>query len=138
MFGTLKECAKIAEESGVLMNLEPLNITTDHVGNFLKTTWMAAEMTQLISSPKLKVLYDVYHVQLNEGSLCGNIRSYGDQFGHIHVADAPGRHEPGTGEINYPNVLAYLEETGYTGLIGFELIPKTTIAEAVEAIMKLW
>ena len=50
----------------------------------------------------------------------------------------PARHEPGAGEINYPNVLAYLEETGYTGLIGFELIPKTTIAEAVEAIMKLW
>ena len=90
MFGTLKECAKIAEESGVLMNLEPLNITTDHVGYFLKTTWMAAEMTQLIGSPKLKVLYDVYHMQLNEGSLCGNIRSYGDRFGHIHVADAPG------------------------------------------------
>lgn len=98
----------------------------------------AAEMTQLIGSPKLKVLYDVYHMQLNEGSLCGNIRSYGDQFGHIHVADVPGRHEPGTGEINYPNMLACLEETGYTGLIGFELIPKTTTAEAVEAIMKLW
>lgn len=137
MFGTLKECAKIAEESGVLMNLEPLNITTDHVGNFLKTTQMAAEMTRLIGSPKLKVLYDVYHMQLNEGSLCGSIRSYGDQFGHIHVADAPGRHEPGTGEINYPNVLACLEDTGYTGLVGFELIPKTTTAEAVKAIMKL-
>ena len=137
MFNTLKDCAKIAEESGIFMNLEPLNVTTDHVGNFLQTTRMAAEMTRLIGSPWLKVLYDVYHMQLNEGRLCDNIRADGDQFGHIHVADAPGRHEPGTGEINYANVLACLEETGYTGLIGFELMPKTSTAEAVKAIMKL-
>ena len=137
MYDTLLECAKIAEESGIQMNLEPLNITTDHVGNFLQTTRMAAEMTRLIGSPKLKVLYDAYHMQLNEGSICDNIRAYGDQFGHIHVADAPGRHEPGTGEINYANVFACLIECGYTGLVGFELIPKTTTAEAVKAIMKL-
>ena len=137
MYDTLLECSKIAEESGIQMNLEPLNITTDHVGNFLQTTRMAAEMTRLIGSPKLKVLYDAYHMQLNEGSICDNIRAYGDQFGHIHVADAPGRHEPGTGEINYANVFACLSECGYTGLVGFELIPKTTTAEAVKAIMKL-
>ena len=137
MYDTLLECAKIAEESGIQMNLEPLNVTTDHVGNFLQTTRMAAEMIRLIGSPKLKVLYDAYHMQLNEGSLCDNIRAYGDQFGHIHIADAPGRHEPGTGEINYAKVLSCLEESGYTGLIGFELIPKTTTAEAVKAIMKL-
>ena len=136
MYGTLLECAKIAEESGIQMNLEPLNITTDHVGNYLQTTRMAAEMTRLIGSPKLKVLYDAYHMQLNEGSLCDNIRAYGDQFGHIHVADAPGRHEPGTGEINYARVFACLEESGYTGLVGFELIPETTTAEAVKAIMQ--
>ena len=137
MFGTLEECAKLAEESGIVLNLEPLNVTTDHVGNFLRTTRMAAEMTRLIGSPMLKVLYDAYHMQLNEGSLCDNIRAYGDQFGHIHIADAPGRHEPGTGEINYPNVLKCLEETGYTGLVGFELIPRITTAEAVKAIMNL-
>ena len=137
MFDTLKECAKLAEESGVLMNLEPLNITTDHAGNFLTSTRMAAEITRLIGSPMLKVLYDAYHMQLNEGSICDNIRAYGDQFGHIHVADAPGRHDPGTGEINYAQVFRCLEETGYAGLAGFELIPKTTTAEAVKAIMRL-
>ena len=136
MYDTLLACAAMAEDSGIQMNLEPLNVTTDHVGNFLQTTRMAAEMTRLIGSPRLKVLYDVYHMQLNEGSICDNIRAYGDQFGHIHVADAPGRHEPGTGEINYANVFACLEACGYTGLVGFELIPKTTTAEAVKAIMK--
>ncbi|MBQ6205646.1 MAG: TIM barrel protein, partial [Oscillospiraceae bacterium] len=122
---------------GVQMNLEALNITTDHVGNFLRTTRTAAEMIRLIGSPKLRVLYDAYHMQLNEGSLCDNIKAYGDTFGHIHVADAPGRHEPGTGEIYYPRVMKALEDVGYTGLVGFELIPETTTANAVKAIMAL-
>ena len=134
MFDTLKECARIAEASGIQMNLEPLNVTTDHAGNFLRTTRMAAEMTRLIGSPGLRVLYDVYHMQLNEGSLCDNIRAYGDQFGHIHVADAPGRHEPGTGEINFRKVFSCLEDAGYRGLIGFELIPETTTENAARAI----
>lgn len=134
MYGTLLECAKIAEDSGIAMNLEPLNITTDHVGNFLATTRMAAELTRMVGSPMVKVLYDVYHMQLNEGSLCDNIRAYGDQFGHVHVADAPGRHEPGTGEINYHSVFACLEQIGYQGLVGFEFVPKTSTAEAVKAV----
>lgn len=135
MFDTLRDCARLAEASGILLNLEALNITTDHVGNFLTTTQMAAELTALIGSPRLKILYDVYHMQLNEGSLCGNIRAYAGQIGHVHVADAPGRHEPGTGEINYRAVYQCLEDAGYRGLIGYELFPKTTTAEAVRAIM---
>lgn len=135
MFQLLKECAKLGEESGIQMNLEALNVTTDHVGNYLKYTRDAAEMTGLIGSPKLKVLYDVYHMQLNEGSICDTIRKYVDQLGHIHVADAPGRHEPGTGEINYSKVFQCLEESGYKGLIGYELIPQNSTAEAVKAIM---
>lgn len=136
MFDTLRTCAEIAGNAGIDMNLEPLNITTDHVGNFLTTTRMAAELTRLIGSPRLRVLYDVYHMQLNEGSLCDNILAYGDQFGHVHVADAPGRHEPGTGEINYPKIFSCLERAGYRGLIGYELIPETTTKNAVRAIMK--
>lgn len=135
MFNTLKHCAALAEESGISMNLEALNTTTDHVGNFLATTRMAAELTRLVHSPMVKILYDVYHMQLNEGSLCDNLRTYADQLGHIHVADAPGRHEPGTGEINYRTVFACLSEVGYTGRIGYELFPKTTTAQAVQAIM---
>ena len=136
MYDMLLACAGIAEQSGIAMNLEPLNITTDHVGNFLAHTQMAAEMTRLIGCPQLKVLYDVYHMQLNEGSLCDNIRAHADQLGHVHVADAPGRHEPGTGEINYSNVYRCLEECGYTGRIGYELIPQTSTKEAVAAIMR--
>jgi len=135
MYDTLLECAKIAEESGIVMNLEGLNIISDHVGNYLQSTKMAAEITRLIGSPNLKILYDVYHMQLNEGNLCNTISEFIDQIGHVHIADVPGRHEPGTGEINYTKIFTLLEELGYQGLIGYELFPKTTTAEAVKAIM---
>lgn len=138
MYGTLEECAKIAEESGIGMNLEALNVLVDHVGNFLESTQMAAEIIRLIDSPKLKILYDAYHMQLNEGKICDTIRTYFDTIGHIHIADAPGRHEPGTGEINYKNVMKVLKELGYTGRVGCELFPETDTATAVPAIMEIF
>ena len=97
---------------------------------------MGAEICRLIGSPRLKLLYDAYHMQLNEGSLCDNIRKYGDQFGHVHVADAPGRHEPGSGEIFYPAVFRCLEACGYRGFVGYELFPAESTKKAVDAIMK--
>lgn len=135
MHATLLKCLPLADEYGVNLNLEALNITTDHIGNFLATTEMGGELCRLIGHPRLKILYDVYHMQLNEGSICDNISKYVREIGHIHVADAPGRHEPGTGEINYPNVLAHLEAAGYRGIVGYELFPKTDTATAVRAIM---
>lgn len=137
MYDMLLSCAQIADQSGINMNLEALNITTDHVGNFLKTTQMGAEMTRMIKCDRLKLLYDVYHMQLNEGSICDNLTKYIDQIGHIHVADAPGRHEPGTGEINYKNVFSCLEHLGYQHRIGFELFPESDNDTAIKAIMSL-
>lgn len=136
MYDTLLECAKMAEAEQINLNLEALNITTDHVGNFLKYTQMGAEICRLIGSPRLKLLYDVYHMQLNEGCICDTISKYADQFGHIHVADAPGRHEPGTGEIAYKKVITHLESCGYTGRVGYELFPSVDTATAVKAIME--
>lgn len=75
-------------------------------------------------------------MQINEGCICDTISNFVDQFGHIHVADAPGRHEPGTGEINYRRVLRHLEESGYQGLVGYELFPMTDTQHAVQAIME--
>lgn len=136
MYDTLLACAKMAEENAINVNLEALNITTDHVGNFLKYTQMGAEICRLINSPRLKLLYDVYHMQINEGCICDTISNYSDQFGHIHIADAPGRHEPGTGEINYKKVIPHLEKCGYNGYVGYELFPLNNTQEAVKAIME--
>ena len=136
MYDTLLACARLAEQAEINMNLEALNVTTDHVGNFLKYTQTGAEICRLIDSPRLKLLYDIYHMQINEGCICDTISNYGDQFGHIHVSDAPGRHEPGTGEINYKKVLRHLEARGYRGLVGYELFPLTDTRHAVQAIME--
>ncbi|MDE6938512.1 MAG: TIM barrel protein, partial [Lachnospiraceae bacterium] len=136
MYDTLLACARLAEQEGINLNLEALNVTTDHVGNFLKYTQTGAEICRLIGSPRLKLLYDVYHMQINEGCICDTISNYGDQFGHIHVADAPGRHEPGTGEINYKKVIRHLEDCGYRGLVGYELFPSAGTKQAVQAIME--
>ena len=74
-------------------------------------------------------------MQLKEGSIGTALSNESDQCCQIHFADVPGRHEPGTGEINYTKVFDQLAESGYTGRVGFELFPKTTTAEAVKAIM---
>lgn len=137
MYDTLRDCARLAEDRGLTLHLEALNPITDHPGNFLVSTAVAAELTALVGSPRLKILYDIYHMQLSEGNLMGNIRAWHGQIGHVHAADAPGRHEPGTGEIAFPAVLDCLEKTGYDGLVGFELFPARTTAEAVAAIMSL-
>jgi len=134
MYDTLLRCVPMAEQAGVSLHLEALNVHVDHVGNYLETTRMGAEICSLIGSPRLKLLYDVYHMQINEGNICANISQYADRIGHVHVANAPGRHEPGTGEINYHQVLQHLESTGYKGLVGYELFPETTTEEAVRAI----
>ncbi|MDR3078065.1 MAG: TIM barrel protein [Planctomycetota bacterium] len=135
MFDALREGAPLAERAGVTLNLEALNIWVDHRGNYLSRTAMAAEICRLVDSPRLKVLYDVYHMQINEGNLCSTIAAHAAQFGHVHVADVPGRHEPGTGEINYPRVFACLEAAGYSGAVGYELVPKAGTDGAVRAIM---
>lgn len=137
MFDMLKRCAELAERYEMNLNLEALNVISDHVGNFLTRTAVGAEMCRLIGSDRLNILYDVYHMQLNEGNLCNNITRFADVIGHVHVADCPGRHEPGTGEIFYPRIYRALEDSGYNGLIGYELFPKTTTAEAVRAIVSM-
>lgn len=133
MYEGLKQSAKLAEEAGVTLHLEALNITTDHVGNFLESTQMGVELCRLVNSPRLKLLYDMYHMQQNEGNIIPTIYRYGHLFGHVHIADVPGRHEPGTGELNYPVILDALEAAGYTGLVGCELYPTTT-ARAIKSI----
>lgn len=134
MYATLIASASLAEKYCININLEALNIKCDHIGNFLINTQMAAEIVQLIGSPRLKVLYDIYHMQLNEGDICGTLRKYINYIGHVHVADTPGRHEPGTGEINYKYVFSELKKLNYPYRIGFELFPSENSEKAVETI----
>ncbi len=119
----LKTAAPVAAVAGVTLVLEPLNALVDHPGYFLTSSREGFEIVEQVGSPAVKLLYDIYHQQVTEGNLIANITSHAELIGHFHAADVPGRHEPGTGEINYPNVLAAISEMGYEGYIGLEYKP---------------
>lgn len=117
---TLKELAVIAEANKVTIVLEPLNELVDHKGYFLNTSKEAFEMVRAVNSPSVKVLFDIYHQQITEGNLIRNITENIDLIGHFHIADNPGRNQPGTGEINYCKVFEKIKEAGYNKWLAFE------------------
>ncbi|NLK07292.1 MAG: TIM barrel protein [Firmicutes bacterium] len=119
----LKACAPILEAAGVTLVVEPLNTLVNHKGYFLSRSPEAFEIIRQVNSPNVRILYDVYHQQITEGNLIRNIQENIDLIGHFHIADNPGRQEPGTGEINYKNVLKAIRETGYSDWVGLEYRP---------------
>ncbi len=137
MVDTLKILAPLAEKAAVTLVLEALNTKVDHPGYFLTHTEDAVKVVEQVGSPYVKILYDVYHMQIMEGNLINTIERYIDLIGYVHIADVPGRHEPGTGEINFVNVLGKLKSLNYKGVIGFELYPLRSSMEAVEKIKVL-
>ena len=119
----LKKAAPIAEEAGVTLVMEPLNILVDHKGYFLSRSCHAFDIVKKVGSPNIKVLFDIYHQQITEGNLIQNITENIGLIGHFHSADVPGRHDFGTGEINYLNVVKAIENTGYEYYFGLEYSP---------------
>ena len=101
-----------------------LNVLVDHPRQLIVRSEHAALVLKAVGSPNVKMLFDIYHQQISEGNLTGNIRRFRDLIGYFQLADHPGRHEPTTGEINYPFVLWTIHEIGYTGAIGMEMSPK--------------
>lgn len=116
----LKKGADVVRGTGVDIVLEPLNILVNHAGYFLVTTAETAAIIREVNRPEVKMLFDVYHQQISEGNIIRNIQNHIDLIGHIHVADNPGRNEPGTGEINYRKVFEAIGRAGYEGYVVFE------------------
>lgn len=117
---TLKAAAEIAESEGVTICVEPLNRLVDHKGYFLNTSKDGFDLIRSVDSPAVRLLFDVYHQQITEGNVIRNLTENIDLIGHIHVADNPGRNEPGTGEINYRNVFSALKNANYDKYVAFE------------------
>ena len=134
---SLAGSAKLFEQAGVTAVLEPLNTKRDHKGYFLPSSDEAFAVLREVSSPNVKLLFDVYHQQITEGDLITNITENIGLIGHFHIADNPGRHEPGTGEINYKNVFAAIASTGYSGFLGLEFTPLADDVQALEAVKKI-
>jgi hydroxypyruvate isomerase len=119
----IKFASAAAEPLGITVLLEPLN-TVDTPGFFIFRTNHALAVISAAGSPaNVKLQYDVYHMQIMEGDLLRTIDANQEMIGHFQIADNPGRNEPGTGEINYGNVLRHLDEIGYDGWVGCEYKP---------------
>jgi hydroxypyruvate isomerase len=134
---SLKEAAPIVEEAGIAIVLEPLNTLVDHGGYYLWSSKEGFEIIREVDSKNVRLLYDIYHQQIMEGNLIANITKNIDLIGHFHVGDVPGRHEPGTGEINYLNVFKAIARTNYGGYIGLEFRPSKSGEEALQHVKEL-
>ena len=113
----LRRGAEILEPHGLVMVLEPLSDTPDL---FLRTSDQTYLICKAVDSPACKILYDVYHMQKNEGNIITNMDAAWDEIAYIQVGDNPGRKEPTTGEINFKNVFAHIHSKGYEGICGME------------------
>ncbi|PSL02933.1 hydroxypyruvate isomerase family protein [Cecembia rubra] len=113
----LKRGAEIFEPHGLVMVLEPLSDTPEL---FLRHSDQTYAICKAVDSPSCKILYDIYHMQRNEGNLILNIDACWDEIAYIQIGDNPGRKEPGTGEINYLNVFKHIDNKGYKGILGME------------------
>lgn len=133
----LKSVAKLVEDAGIILTLEPLNILVNHPGYYLYSSAEGFEILDEVGSPNIKLLYDIYHQQITEGNLIATIEANIEKIGHFHIADVPGRHEPGTGEINYKNVFKAISESSYDGYVGMEFWPSGSVDEAVKSVVEL-
>lgn len=125
-FNTILEnlawAAPLAAAAGVTLVVEPLN-AIDQPRYFIHSTADGMAIVEAVNHPHVRLQYDVYHAQMTEGNLIATIKRYLPFIGHMQISDVPGRHEPGTGEINYPAIFAALEQMGYAGYIGLEYHP---------------
>ncbi len=116
----LKKLAPIAEKNDVTIVMEALNTLVDHKGYFMARTDHTMQILKAVDSPNVKMLFDIYHQQITEGNVIRNLKNNIDRIGHFHVADNPGRKEPGTGELNYTNIFKAIASTNYKGFVALE------------------
>jgi hydroxypyruvate isomerase len=133
----LKQTVRLAEKAGVTLLLEPLNTKHDHKGYWLDNSSKGVEICREVGSPRMKLLYDCYHMQIMEGDLIGHIKAGFDVIGHFHSAGHPGRHELWLGETNYPFLTKQIEALGYTGVFGLEYAPSMDHAESLRKTREL-
>ncbi len=126
----LRLAAKELGKHGIRLLIEPIN-HYDIPGFYLNTVEQAVSIIDEVGSNNLFIQYDLYHQQRTRGELVATYERYKPLIAHVQLADNPGRNEPGTGEINYPNVFEALKNAGYKGWIGCEYKPKTTTEEGL-------
>jgi hydroxypyruvate isomerase len=117
---TMRRAAEIVEPHGLVMVMEPLNTLTDHPGVFLQTIPQGFALAKGVASPAVKVLADLYHEQIQAGNLIRSLETCWDEIAYLQFGDNPGRKEPGSGEVNYRNIVRWLRAKRFAGVIGME------------------
>lgn len=116
---------KIAEQHNILVQMELLNSKVDHKDYQCDHTAWGVALAEKLGSPNFKLLYDIYHMQIMEGDVIATIRKHHKYIGHYHTGGVPGRNEiDDTQELYYPAIMKAIVETGFTGFVGQEFIPK--------------
>jgi hydroxypyruvate isomerase len=118
----LMRMAPLLESAGVTGLVEPFN-RVNHLNHLLNGSQPALPMVRSVNSPRIKLLWDFYHMQLEDGDLIEKFTAGADQVAHVQIGDAPGRHQPGTGEVNHANLLRAVRAGGYHDKIGLEFMP---------------
>jgi hydroxypyruvate isomerase len=131
----LRGAVDLADAAGVRLMVEPMNVRVDHPGYSLPTSADVVAVCEEVGSASVGINWDLYHLQIAEGDLTGHLAEGVSHVAYVQVADHPGRHEPGTGEIDYRFLLRRVRELGYRGTIGLECIPRDTPERAVERIL---
>jgi len=136
-YASLLEAAKRAGDLVAAANLtaivEPLNSLVNHKGFFLTTCVEGAKLIRQVDNPHVRLLFDIYHEQVQDGNVIRTLTEAADIVAVFHVADNPGRNDPGTGEINYRNVYKAIQKTGYSGYVAMEYLP---LGEPVQSLTK--
>ena len=117
VIGALRKAASILEPAGLVMVLEPLS---DNPDLFLRHSDQTYMICKSVGSPSCKILFDMYHMQRNEGNIISNINKCWDEIAYFQIGDNPGRNEPTTGEMNYKNIFKHIHAKGYKGVMGME------------------
>jgi|TARA_B100001123_G_C15152099_1_gene963898 hydroxypyruvate isomerase len=130
LIANLKYAAPILKDAGVKLIIESIN-TIDMPGFFLNHTEQAKKVLEDVGSDNLTLQHDLYHMQIMEGDLARTVEANLPLISHMQLADNPGRHEPGTGEINYPYLFSFIDGLGYSGWIGCEYIPAGNTEEGL-------
>ena len=120
---TLRAAGELVARKGFRLNLEPLNTEVDHPGYFLNSPHDGVAIIREVGLHGVRLLYDVYHMDIMTGNQTAFIEANIDCIGHFHSAGIPGRHELFEGETNYPFLLKRLAQTGYDGYFGLEYFP---------------
>ncbi len=132
----LKATAERAEKAGIDLFLEPLNDRVDHAGYFCTSSDEGAALCRAVKSPRMKMLFDCYHMQTMEGDLIRHIEANIDVIGHFHAAGVPGRHELQGCEVNYPHLLARIEALRYQGVFALEYMPALESGASLRKALK--